>query len=579
MIHVSTRLGEAPNKRMRLTLGDGYVSALRGAHEDVPETADYVMYWWDQAARLVKEGGLQRFGFITTNSITQPFNRGVTLKHLRSGSLALAFAVPDHPWVNTRDGAAVRVAMTVVANVSAPGRLAQVVSEKAGSFGDLQIQERNGWIHADLTLGADLGSTKVLMANQGLCFKGVIPLGLGFRVDRQEIESMGLCVDRLPVIVRRYQNGSDIAGSRSERMIIDFFGLSELDAKDSYPSLFQHVLLRVRPERQSSARASYRDKWWIFAEPRPAMRQALAGIDRYIATVETAKHRFFVFLDADLLPDQKLRVVAHDDSLVLAVLSSRIHIVWANATGSWLGVGNDPVYSNSSSFLPFPFPVCSEGHEQRIRALGEALDSHRKCRQELHPKLTMTAIYNVLEKLRSGEPLGEKERVIHEQGLVSLLKQIHDDLDAAVFDAYGWPATLADEEILERLVALNHERHEEEQRGIVRWLRPEFQNPQGTKAETQVSLAEAGLGMAEPAKGKAKRAIKPAWPKELPARVVAVRDLLAETGGATAAEFPRRFKGVKAAEAEKLLESLAAVGVAIETSAGPASERSWRLLR
>lgn len=91
-------------------------------------------------------------------------------------------------------------------------------------------------------------------------------------------------------------------------------------------------------------------------------------------------------------------------------------------------------------------------------------------------------MYNVLEKLRSGEELTAKERVIHEQGLVSVLKQIHDELDAAVFAAYGWPVTLSDEEILERLVALNHERAEgEEKRGIVRWLRPEFQNPQGKK--------------------------------------------------------------------------------------------------
>lgn len=74
----------------------------------------------------------------------------------------------------------------------------------------------------------------------------------------------------------------------------------------------------------------------------------------------------------------------------------------------------------------------------------------------------MTGMYNVLEKLRSGEPLTAKERKIHEGGLVSVLKQIHEGLDAAVFEAYGWPGTLSDEEILERLVALNHERADED---------------------------------------------------------------------------------------------------------------------
>ena len=77
-------------------------------------------------------------------------------------------------------------------------------------------------------------------------------------------------------------------------------------------------------------------------------------------------------------------------------------------------------------------------------------------------------MYNVLEKLRSGESLTAKEQTIHEQGLVSVLKQIHDDLDVAVFDAYGLPHHLEDEEILQRLVDLNHERAEEESRGIIR---------------------------------------------------------------------------------------------------------------
>src|SRR5438067_2015985 len=82
-----------------------------------------------------------------------------------------------------------------------------------------------------------------------------------------------------------------------------------------------------------------------------------------------------------------------------------------------------------------------------------------------------------------------QRKVIHEQGLVSVLRQIHDDLDAAVAGAYGWPADLADEEILARLVALNHERAEEERRGTICWLRPDFQNPSGAK-QTAIAVTE-----------------------------------------------------------------------------------------
>jgi hypothetical protein len=150
--------------------------------------------------------------------------------------------------------------------------------------------------------------------------------------------------------------------------------------------------------------------------------------------------------------------------------------------------------------------------KQRIRDLGERLDAHRKRQQELHPDLTLTGIYNVLEKLRAGEALNPKDREIHDKGLVSVLKQIHDELDSAVLEAYGWSdlkgsvgvspassspqcgqdarAPLADilarggpaaealeQQILTRLVTLNHERAAEEKRGLVRWLRPDFQAP------------------------------------------------------------------------------------------------------
>src|SRR5436305_15125427 len=121
---------------------------------------------------------------------------------------------------------------------------------------------------------------------------------------------------------------------------------------------------------------------------------------------------------------------------------------------------------------------------------------------------------------------------------------------------------------------------EEEKQGLIRWLRPEFQNPQGVKAATQVSLVEAGLEAAVTAKPpKGKKAAKLAWPKDLPARVVAARDLLAELGEVGADDFPRRFKGVQTDKAEELLESLAAVGVALETTAPRAVKRMGGLVR
>ena len=169
-------------------------------------------------------------------------------------------------------------------------------------------------------------------------------------------------------------------------------------------------------------------------------------------------------------------------------------------------------------------------------------------------------MYNVLEKLRrGGEELTDKERRIHEQGLVSVLRQIHDDLDAAVAEAYGWPVDLTDEQILQRLVALNHERADEERRGLVRWLRPAFQNPTGAAAAVQGELPSA---QAKPAKGdKAAKAAKLAWPKTLPEQAQAVRAALsARSAPASAADVAKAFKGAKLDRIRELLETLGALG-------------------
>jgi hypothetical protein len=168
-------------------------------------------------------------------------------------------------------------------------------------------------------------------------------------------------------------------------------------------------------------------------------------------------------------------------------------------------------------------------------------------------------MYDVLEKLRANEPLNTKDKQIHEAGLVSVLRQLHDDLDAAVFAAYGWPTTLTDAEILERLVALNAERAKEEASGLVRWLRPDYQNPGGDRTQQTTLAVEV-----EPVPRAAKqRTGKPPWPKTLSERVKAVRAALAGVKEpVTTAEMAKRFARAKASDAGEILETLCAVGKA-----------------
>lgn len=132
------------NPHMKNVLGDGYVEALRSSHTNVPDTSDYVMYWWDKAATLVASAHLTRFGLITTKTLKQPFNRKVVQAHVfASEPLSLIFAVQNHPWVDSSDGAAVRIAMTVAEKGEKQGRLQIVVRESPGEDGYPEVQLHN----------------------------------------------------------------------------------------------------------------------------------------------------------------------------------------------------------------------------------------------------------------------------------------------------------------------------------------------------------------------------------------------------------------------------------------------------
>lgn len=297
-------------------------------------------------------------------------------------------------------------------------------------------------------------------------------------------------------------------------------------------------------------------------------RSASTNIERYIATCRTAKFRVFTFLPSSFIPDAKIVAIALDDYYYLGVLSSKIHVDWAMTTGAWLGVGNDSNYNHSDCFGKFPFPITTEEQKQQILTIAENLDAHRKRQQALHPTLTITDMYNVMEKLRAGETLNTKEQTIHEQGLVSILLQLHNELDAAVAAAYGWPANLTEEEILEKLVALNKERAAEEARGIIRWLRPEYQNPQGVQqtgiaVEATETVATTTAELME-------------WPKTLSEQAQAVQRILQQQQHpVSATDLVKAFKPVKGkanalrqAQLESLLDTFQTLGLLRKTEQG-----------
>lgn len=222
-----------------------------------------------------------------------------------------------------------------------------------------------------------------------------------------------------------------------------------------------------------------------------------------------------------------------------------------------------PRYNKNYCFDPFPFPDATPQQQARIRELAEQLDAHRKRQQAAHPTLTLTDLYNVVEKLKAGEALSPKEQTINQQGLASVVLSLHQQLDTAVADAYGWPHDLPDSEILTRLVQLNHERAAEETAGQVRYLRPSYQAP--GQQQLGIGLTTAPTAANAPTVAASQQA----WPKELAQQMQAVRDAVQQAGvPVNAKQVAAQFQKVNAGKVQPLLDTLAALALVRQTPEG-----------
>lgn len=269
---------------------------------------------------------------------------------------------------------------------------------------------------------------------------------------------------------------------------------------------------------------------------------------------ETAKHRIFTFVDASVAASHSLICVGLEDAFALGVLSSVFHATWALAAGSRLGIDATPRYNKSSCFEPFPFPEPPGVLRKKIASVSEKIYAHREAALTRSEKVGMTIMYNIVDKLGSGAELSKGEREAHQSAACGTLRDLHDELDRLVAEAYGWPWPEPPAPILDRLVELHHRRLEEERAGNVRWLSPEYQRPRF--AEEAQDCAVTG-DVVVPA--VVKRPPAGAWPADAVGQITALRHLVL-AGPITADEATTRFINARSEIVERHLETLAILG-------------------
>ena len=449
-------------------LGEDYVARIFAAWKGrVPPEADLVCYWFVKAGEQVASGKATRVGLVATNSIRGGANRRALQAATQGRPIFDAWS--DEPWVI--NGAAVRVSLVCF---SGAGDAYRPKTRMDGEPADE--------IHSDLTVrrgasGIDLTGATRIPENTGVAFMGDTkggPFDIPGDLAREWL-SLPANPNGQPNadVLKPWVNGMDLTRRPAGKWIVDFgWRMTETDAA-LYEAPFAHIKEHVWPMRQRNRRESYRLYWWRHVEPRQGMWRALNGLSRCVATARVAKHRLFVWLDARVVPDSKVIVIARDDDVTFGILHSRFHEAWSLRLCSWHGVGNDPVYNPSTVLQTFPFPV---GLSPNIKAADYADDPRAVAIAEAARRLTELRDRWLnppewVERVDESVPGYPKRPVARNDAAAKELRartltnlynarpqwlaDAHATLDAAVAAAYGWDAGISEDDALGSLLRSN----------------------------------------------------------------------------------------------------------------------------
>ncbi len=438
-------------KLLRRNLGSDYVDDLFAVWDGrVAREADLCCYWFEKARSEIEAGRVKRVGLLATQGIRGGANRRVLQRIKQSGDIFYAQA--DRKWI--QNGVAVRVSMVGFDDGSETRRFLNDIPDDnpEGALGRALPVEG---INANLSALTDTPQAKRLKENLGISFMGVTKVGpfdMPGAVARRMLASPNPDGRSNSAVIKRWVHGRDINSRPRDSWIIDFPpGTTEQDAA-LYESPFEYVKEIVKPMRAKATSVDRAYPWWVHGRPRPEMRDALAGLSRYLATSMVSKHRIFVWLPPDTLAENVVIVFARDDDYFFGVLQSTLHRVWASAMGTQLRESSSGRrYTPTTTFETFPFPQPTETQKREIAEAAAELNRLRE--GWLNPDMSTGMLSEKDLKARTLTNLYNQRP--------TWLVNAHRALDAAVFAAYGWPESpeeLSDAEILARLLKLNLER-------------------------------------------------------------------------------------------------------------------------
>ncbi|MDX2025041.1 DNA methyltransferase [Microcella sp.] len=425
---VDTIIGNPPfvgGGQIRSKLGDEYAEWLKKRFGT--GIRDLCTYWFRKAHDQLKPG--QRAGLVGTNSVSQNTGRDASLDYVLLRGGVITDAVSSQKWPGDA-----KVHVSIVNWIKQP-------TTPVGRF-VLDGEEVSGISSSLREVGSTSWRPKTLGPNKGKCFEGPSPKAKDLLISSTQAQSFLSEEEVNRTVVRPYLTAKDITDRVDQspsRWTIDF-GLRTLEEAVRFQSPMAHVRRFVKPIREKNNRKIYRDLWWLFAEPRRAMRAALDGKYRYVAVAGHAKRLTVTWQAPWTLASNATNVFAFDDDYSMGILLSKAHDAWAWTQSSTLETRLRYTPTTVFETFPWPDPVSDD---QRHAVATAASDLYaRRSELCLEHNMGLTALYNLMDA-----------------GGFTDLAVLHKKLDVAVAAAYGWPASVAQDpiELVTRLTGLNRE--------------------------------------------------------------------------------------------------------------------------
>ncbi len=414
----------------------GYIDWLKTIHQESHGNADLVAHFFRRAFTLLRSNGA--FGLIATNTIGQGDTRATGLRWICNHLGTIYAARKRYKWPGTA-----AVIVSVVNALKGP---------MSGPF-DLDGR-RVPVITAYLLQAGGNDNPAELAANLSKSFQGDIILGMGFTFDDTDTDGLASSTSEMRRLIARDRRNGDrifpyIGGDeinnhpeqQHHRFVIDFEDMSEDEAR-RWPDLLSIVEERVRPQRLADNRATYRDCWWLFAERRRGLAEALKGKRRALAiNCGAMPHLPVAVVTLPMVFSNTVAVIAFDSLAAFAVMQSSVHEFWARRESS--SMKDDLRYTITDTFRTFPFPP----HFDTNTHLESAGRSYYDFRAGLMVRNNegLTKTYN-----RFHDPNERSESILR-------LRELHAAMDRAVLDAYGWTDISTDSQFL-----LDYEEEEDE---------------------------------------------------------------------------------------------------------------------